>query len=153
DVDALKSLQRTLRNVYQKRSRVTKTRVARDLIRASEMSSPAKPGHLVREFGQSDREQIDNSNKEPAVTQVLSLMNGFIETRIAANPNTQLMINADKSDQLESKIDTVFLSILNRYPDPNEKRIWMQEASQQGKAVAADLIWTLVNNSEFLFVQ
>ena len=123
------------------------------MVRASEMTSPARPGHLVREFGQSDRDQIENSNKEPAVTQVLSLMNGYIETRIAANPNTMLMVNLDKSSTAEDKINTVFLSILNRYPTSEEKQIWLEEAKANAKTVAGDLIWTLVNNSEFLFIQ
>ena len=45
-------------------------------LRASELQSPAPANHLLREFGQSDRETIENSNTDPAVTQVLRLMNG-----------------------------------------------------------------------------
>ncbi len=55
------------------------------LNRASEIASPAPAGHFLREFGQSDRETIENANLEPAVTQALSLMNGFLENRIANN--------------------------------------------------------------------
>ena len=43
--------------------------------RASELPSPAPAKHLLREFGQSDRETIENANTDPAVTQVLHLMN------------------------------------------------------------------------------
>lgn len=152
DYKALKELKAEYAKLTREnRKRSMKT--SRDMVRASEMTSPARPGHLVREFGQSDRDQIENSNKEPAVTQVLSLMNGYIETRIAANPNTLLMINLDKQKTAEDKIDAVFLSILNRKPSSDEKQIWLDEASANGKSVAADLIWTLVNNNEFLFIQ
>lgn len=136
-----------------KKNRRTNSRAARDMVRASEMSSPARPGHLIREFGQSDRDTIENANKEPAVTQVLSLMNGFIETRIASNQNTQLMVNLDNAKGAKEKVDTVFLSILNRYPTANERKIWLDEATNSPSTVTADLIWTLVNNSEFLFIQ
>lgn len=126
---------------------------SRDMIRASEISSPARPGHLLREFGQSDREQIENSNSEAAVTQVLSLMNGFIEKRIASNPYTELMSNVEQAKDIPAKVDVIFLSILNRMPTETERKQWLDDVSVHGKEVAADLIWTLVNNSEFLFVQ
>ena len=152
DYKKLAELKQELQQMI-KMNRVKSMKNSRDMVRASEMTSPARPGHLVREFGQSDRDQIENSNKEPAVTQVLSLMNGYIETRIAANPNTMLMVNLDKSSTAEDKINTVFLSILNRYPTSEEKQIWLEEAKANAKTVAGDLIWTLVNNSEFLFIQ
>ncbi|MEE2640948.1 MAG: DUF1549 domain-containing protein [Planctomycetota bacterium] len=152
DYATQKKLKAQLIELVQK-NRKKSGRNSRDMVRASEMSSPARPGHLVREFGQSDREQIENSNSEPAVTQVLSLMNGYIETRIASNPNTQLMINIQNQPSTEAKIDAVFLSILNRRPTVEERETWKGEAAKYGKTVAADLIWTLVNNSEFLFIQ
>lgn len=133
--------------------RQRQTRGSADMVRASELSSPARPGHLLGEFGQSDRETIENSHQEPSVSQVLSLMNGYIETQIASNRGTQLMIQLDRSPTIAEKIDTAFLSLLNRYPTAEEKQIWLDEAATHGDTVESDLIWTLVNNSEFLFIQ
>ena len=65
--------------------------------RASELQSPAPNGHFLREFGQSDREQIENANTDPAVTQVLSLMNGYIESQISSNQTTVLLSNVVKA--------------------------------------------------------
>ena len=39
-------------------------RVGPDMVRASELQSPAPAGHFLREFGQSDRDQIENANAE-----------------------------------------------------------------------------------------
>ena len=43
---------------------------------------------LVREFGQGDREQIEASHRDPAVPQVLTLLNGFIERKITSKQYT-----------------------------------------------------------------
>ena len=124
-----------------------------NLNRASEMPSPAPPGHFLREFGQSDREQIDNSNSEPAVTQVLSLMNGFLEARIVRNPNTVLMRNVIAATGIEEKIDSIFLTILSRRPTSKEQQMWMTDFRRDPRTAMGDLIWTLVNSNEFIFVK
>jgi hypothetical protein len=36
----------------------------REWLRASQLTSPAPRGHFLREFGQSDRDFIDNANDE-----------------------------------------------------------------------------------------
>ena len=51
------------------------------------------------------------------------------------------------------KIDIVFLSMLNRYPTRGEKKLWMKEGAEHGMEAAKDLIWTLCNTTEFLFIQ
>ena len=45
---------------------------------------------LTREFGGSDREQIENANKSASATQVLNLLNGFVETRLLKNKNFEV---------------------------------------------------------------
>ena len=122
-------------------------------MRASELPSPAPPGHFLREFGQSDRETIENANAEPAVNQVLSLMNGTIEKRIISNPRTVLMTNLVAADSPVKKINTVFLSMLSRYPTRDERSTWLAAARADGQEAANDLIWTLANTSEFMFVR
>jgi uncharacterized protein (DUF1330 family) len=136
-----------------------KGRGSGNYIRASELTSPANPGHFLREFGQSDREQIDNSNTDPAVTQVLSMMNGYVETNIAKDASSVLMQTALKSTSGEECTEAMFLSMLNRKPTPNESRTWKRDfKSARGdkakiKEVYTDLIWTLANSNEFIFVK
>jgi hypothetical protein len=124
-----------------------------DLVRASELPAPAPPGHLVRQFGQSDREQIENSNVEAAVPQVLSLMNGFIETRIAHQPFTVLMKNVSDEETVEDRIEAVFLTMLNRYPTKSEVLRWRVDAKKYPDEAPSDVIWVLANSNEFMFIR
>ena len=120
--------------------------------RASELPSPAPAGHFLREFGQSDREQIENANTEPAVTQVLSMMNGFIEKSIAKDPNTILMTNVLKANQGEV-IDVIYMTMLSRRPTGQERKMWAADFRVDSKLAYNDLIWTIANSNEFIFVK
>ena len=152
DSERLKQLmlkKNEMQSMYKRKSRKGQ------LVRASELPSPAPAGHFLREFGQSDRETIENANTEPAVTQVLSLMNGYIESQIARNTSTLLMRNVIDAKR-EDKIDAVYLTMLSRKATPAEKSAWGREflsGNGNGQAVMADLIWVLANSNEFIFVK
>ena len=62
--------------------------------RASELQTPAQPGHFLQEFGQSDREISDNANRDASVTQALTLLNGTME--LFFNKASPLMKNLPK---------------------------------------------------------
>lgn len=129
-------------------------KVGFQLNRASEISSPAPSGHFLREFGQSDRETIQNAVTAPAVTHALSLMNGVLEYRIAKNPSTVLMQNIASTDDPEEAVEIVFLSMLNRKPNTNELVMWTRDfKSERIEVVLGDLIWTLANSNEFIFIK
>lgn len=122
--------------------------------RASEITSPAPAGHFLREFGQSDRETIENANSEPAVTQALSLMNGFLENRIANNNATVLMRNIREANDAREAVNIVYLSMLNRKPSREEVSMWVGDLRKYSRdEVVSDLIWTLANTNEFIFVK
>ena len=89
------------------------------LMRASEIVTPAPPGHFLREFGQSDREIIENSNKQASVPQALTLLNGIIYGAVF-NPQSPLSKNLSRVESEEEKINVLFLSILNRKPSSVE---------------------------------
>ena len=55
---------------------------ARGIARASELSSPAPSNHLLREYGQSDRQLVGNETKEANMAQVLEVMNGHVEKMV-----------------------------------------------------------------------
>lgn len=125
------------------------------LLRASELASPPRPGHFIRQFGASDREQIENSHRDPSATQALSLMNGFVETHLTRNTGTRLLRNLEQESSHAGQVDTVFLSVLNRFPTDDERQEWLDDMRQFGRTneTIQDLIWTLVNTSEFLFIR
>jgi len=114
-----------VRSLY---GRGTSTKTANDsrwkgysssLMRASEIITPAPPGHFLREFGQSDREIIENSNKQASVPQALTLLNGVIYGAVF-NPQSPLSKNLSRVHSEEEKINVLFLSILNREPSGEE---------------------------------
>ena len=85
------------------------------------LSSPAPNGHLIREFGGSDRDQIRNSHKQASVTQVLNLLNGYVEQRILGKKDAIVLNNVKNAGSMDSQIETAFLSILIESPHPKRK--------------------------------
>ena len=125
----------------------------RNSVRASEIGSPAPVGHLVREFGGSDREQIENSHKQASVTQVLNMLNGFVEERLLKNKNALVVKNIQEAGSVQDQITTAFMSVLNREPNSKELRIIKDSVQGSGDDLYKDLVWVLINSHEFLFVQ
>jgi hypothetical protein len=122
-------------------------------VRASELSSPAPNGHLVREFGGSDREQIEGSHKQASVTQVLNLLNGYVEKSILNKKDALVLNTVKNAGSKEDQIETAFLSILNRKPDAKETRNIKDALQKSGSNFYKDIVWVLINSHEFLFVQ
>ena len=125
----------------------------RNSVRASEIGSPAPVGHLVRQFGGSDREQIENSHKQASVTQVLNLLNGFVEDKLLRNKNSLVVKNVQEAGSVQDQIYAAFLSILNREPNSKELRIIKDSVKGAGDELYKDLVWVLINSHEFLFIQ
>ena len=125
----------------------------RSLIRSSYLPYPAPGGHLIRQFGGSDREQIDNSNSEPNTTQVLNLLNGFVEKNIISSKNADFikLMQAEKSRARQ--VENIFMSILNRKPNSRELsdlKGFLDESDPNGYKHIA---WILLNSHEFIFIQ
>jgi hypothetical protein len=125
----------------------------RFLVRSSYLQYPAPGGHLIRQFGGSDKLQIDNSNSEPNTTQVLNLLNGFVEKNILANKGADFIISMKDGKSKAKQIEDVFLSILGRKPNSRElgdlKGFINEGDANSYKHVA----WILLNSHEFMFIQ
>jgi hypothetical protein len=89
------------------------------LRRASEQNSPANADHFLREFGQSDRDLIDNSRKEASIPQVLNLMNGNLRWRLI-DKHSPLAKAVIEEENLEQKIKTIYKAMLQRLPTAKE---------------------------------
>jgi hypothetical protein len=122
-------------------------------VRASEIGSPAPVGHFIREFGGADRDQIENSHRQAAVTQVLNLLNGYVETKIFKNKEAVVMKNVDKGGSMEEKIEIAFRTILNRKPNSTEFRDFKDAIKKSEETGYKDMVWVLINSHEFMFVQ
>ncbi len=87
-----RELQRKARMEVFRNDAATYRAYPRTMYRASELRSPAPPGHFLQQFGQSDRELIENANTDPTVTQVLTLLNGPVY-RVLMSRSSVLMKN------------------------------------------------------------
>ena len=123
------------------------------LARAADLPSPAPPGSFLRQFGQSDRDQIEAASLEASVPQVLALLNGFLEDHVLQNPSALVMQDLEATPEAEERVELAYLSVLGRRPDLHERALWEEELAQGGEAACRDLVWTLINSPEFRFVQ
>ena len=122
------------------------------LARASELPSPVPANHFLRMFGQSDRELISASATVGSVPQVLFMFNGPI-THMLLEKNSTIYNNVMRKKTPADGAKVVFLTILNREPDEAEIELAKQEIKKNGSAGYGNMIWSLVNTREFLFVQ
>ncbi|HEY1084319.1 MAG TPA: DUF1549 domain-containing protein, partial [Prosthecobacter sp.] len=97
----------------------------RNWVRAAELESPAPRGHYLREFGQSDRETIENANLEASVPQALALMNGQLMPQIL-HRYSQLMLTMNKAQYPDDKVEALYLAVLSRKPTAREKEVWIK---------------------------
>ncbi len=122
-------------------------------LRASELESPAPNGHFLRQFGQSDRETIDNSSKQPSVDQALTLLNSPVFDQMF-HEKSKLAKDLATATSDKEKQDLLFLGLLSRYPRENERAIIAQQFEKYGEDKAVrNVAWALINTQEFCFLQ
>ncbi|MDI1314891.1 DUF1549 domain-containing protein [Prosthecobacter sp.] len=129
----------------------TREQISRNTLRSSELESPAPRGHYLREFGQSDRETIENANNDASVPQALAMMNGSLLPQIA-NRYSQLMLTVNKAPYPDDKVDAAYMTILSRKPTAAEKAVWLK-AQDSGLSSMEDLVFSLLNTQQFIFIQ
>lgn len=112
------------------------------LIRASEINDNGPVNTILEQLGRGDRELIDTSSREGSVTQVISFMNGEL-AEIAVNKDTYLAKNI-KGKNPKDTIEIIFKSILARRPT-------LEEKDKFAGVQDDDIIWALINSSEFKF--
>jgi hypothetical protein len=116
--------------------------------RAVELESPAPRGHLLREFGQSDRDLIDNSSQDASMGQALALLNGGWITA-TLQPFTQLSLELEAASNQQQRIEALWLMILSRPPSPEDLATLARHQLHE----PADLVPALINTREFLFIR
>ncbi len=122
------------------------------LRRASELPQPVPADHFLRQFGQSDRNIIANNSTEGTVPQLLTMFNGPV-THMMLEPGSLLVDKVTSRDSLNDRIETIFLSILSRYPTEDQSRLAKQIVVEYKIPGYGDIIWSLLNTREFVFIQ
>jgi hypothetical protein len=126
--------------------------VSRAVMRASELPTPAPRGHFLREFGQSDRELIENANSAASVPQALNLMNSNVAD-VIAHPNSILGQALAGCDSPEQEIQTIYQLMLTRQPSENEMGRLLHEYAAQPKKAQYNIVWALLNTQQFIFAR
>jgi hypothetical protein len=122
------------------------------LMRASELEQPSPAGHFLRDFGQSDRLITDGSAKDGSVPQVLVMMNGQAQ-KMMTEKDSLMFRNMAKAKSPADKIESIYLSIVNRRPTLREKGVLTKEVAAHSENAYANIIWALINTREFTFIQ
>jgi hypothetical protein len=112
------------------------------LVRASEVNDNNPVNTILEQLGRGDRELIDTSSREGSVTQVISFMNGQL-AEVAVNKDTYLAKNIAGKPPADT-IEIIFKSVLSRKPT-------LEEKSKFAGVQDDDIIWALINCSEFKF--
>lgn len=123
---------------------------SRMFLRAAELESPAPRGHPLRDFGQSDRETIENANSDASVPQSLFLLNGNLLPEIL-NKYSQLMLTVNKAQYPDDKVEAAYMTLLSRKPAAGEKQAWLK--AQDSGLGMEDLVFALLNTQQFIFIQ
>lgn len=128
------------------------TELISEMARASELESPAPRGHFLREFGQSDREVIENAADHASVPQALHLLNGPIVEALT-NPFSVFGSRVHQAGNAEEKIDLIFHAMLTREPTGIERQLALSEIEQHGDSGYESIVWALLNTQQFMFIQ
>lgn len=142
---------KALMEVASQRGRLGASVVA-SATRAADMPSPAPRGHMLRTFGQSDRETIENASRESTVPQALTLLNGPVADALL-NPSSNFAKEIAAQPSADARMDAIYLGLLSRFPTADEKKILSSVVADRGELAQSDVVHALLNAGEFLFIR
>ncbi len=123
-----------------------------NFIRASETPLPLPLGHFLRQFGQSDRREIDAFSRDPNTTHSLALMNGDLTNRALAEDSFLRRQLAASEVEGEQRTQLIYRAILVRSATA-EELAEMATLTKESPTPEQDIIWAIMNSPEFLFNQ
>lgn len=122
------------------------------MLRAADLRTPAPNGHFLREFGQSDRELVNNANEEASVGQALMLLNGKTFTQLM-NPYTLISRALHRATSADQAVDTIYLSLFSRPATAEEKELLRPVVESNANTGKGDALWTALNTRQFYFIE
>lgn len=127
-------------------------RALSNIRRASELGSPARNGHLLQTYGQSDRQLIENSSRESNLLQALFMMNSH-ETNALMAKSSMPVLEADLALSAEEKLATIFIGFLSRRPTAEEQDLLIDDFRIDPINARKRIIWGMLNSQQFVFLQ
>jgi hypothetical protein len=126
-------------------------RMLRSIVRASELQSPMRDGHLLEVFGQSDRISVDNSTRKSSLTQALFLMNSDVTNKLLADESLPVKA-AGNASTVEEQLDLIYLGFLSRKPTEQEFDLLIDDFRLDPENTKYKFIWAMLNTKQFLFI-
>jgi len=109
---------------------------------------------FIQTFGDDEGEEVVD---EGTIPQALLMLNGPLSNdAVRARPNHPLYKRLFAMTDVDDRIDTIYLRTLSRLPSKQERQVVKTLFKQNTKAkqqaqVYADVIWSLLNSSEFAY--
>jgi hypothetical protein len=124
--------------------------------RSIELADGSTSSSFLELFGRPARDTGLESERNNATTETqrMHMLNSsHIQNKIQTSGKLRTLINAQRGNRA-ALIDSLYLTILSRYPTADERTATMnylrEEKSNPAQAVN-DLVWALVNTKEFLY--
>jgi hypothetical protein len=93
-------------------------------------------------------------NNRPTASQRLHMLNSsHVRSKIEQGPKLRLLLRSSRRNPRET-ITAMYLSILSRFPTPDELKAvqhYATTAEVRGQEALVDVVWALVNSAEFLY--
>jgi hypothetical protein len=113
---------------------------------------PAPNGHFLREFGQSDRELVENGSDEATVGQALRLLNGR-QFSYLQSPFSVISQNLKHAESPEKMLTVLYRSLYSRDPTVHEREVLGALQDKKKGENRQDALWIALNSPSFYFIQ
>jgi len=134
-----------------------KTTFYTNTTRSVQLYDAAVKSYFLKTFGRNQREitcECERSN-QPSLVQVLHLSNGTTINDKLAAAKGRLAGLLEGGMSTDALVEEVYLRALSRAPRPEERQAFVEVFREAGandrKAVAEDLVWSVLTSREFLF--
>ena len=84
--------------------------------------------------------------------QILVMFNGPV-THMMLEAGSVIYDDVVKRKTPGERVEVIFVTLLSRKPDASSRQTAIHEVTTNGLAGCGDVIWSLLNTREFLFVQ
>ena len=107
---------------------------------------------VLASFGQSNRD-LGEKTLEGSTIQASILLNGrLLKDRISQDKGRLVkLLKAEPAKSNDAIVDDLFLATLGRLPGPGERRLSVARIAEERGPGAEDVLWSLLNKTEFLF--
>ncbi len=107
---------------------------------------------FLASFGRSNRDVADKSLAGSMVQASILLNSNVLKERVRADKGRlQRLLKETPPKSNEAIVEELFLATLGRFPTASESQLGVEQIEEYRDAGAADLLWSLLNKTEFLF--